>query len=209
MRGLKREFLRVQDGEKLHYGGNQAWDPKKGVQKSACGPVAATDVISFLEGRSQMDRSEFMKKMTRLRRSYFPIVPYLGTHGPGLAFGMNLYFWIHKMPYRAGWGLSAKKRDARIDAMLAQNIPVILCIGNNFPRFWRNAKLTLYRKDYNGFHPYSKTKAHFVIVTGMDESWYRISSWGKELFINRAEFETFAKKDSCAPLSNIIWIKRK
>ena len=202
---LRRPYIRVVDGERYFYGGAQSWDPNKGIRAGACGAVAATGFVSYLDGNEKVERTDFMKKMTKLRKIYFPVIPYAGMNGFGLALGMNFYFWMHKQPYLAFWGISARRRNGRIARMLQDNLPVILCIGNHLPLFWRRKPLTLYRKDMNGnFQPYTKTDSHFVTVTGMDKYWMRISSWGKELYINRAEWEIYARKYSCCVLSNVM-----
>ena len=52
------------------------------------------------------------------------------------------------------------------------------------------------------------TKAHFVTITGMDEEWLRISSWGKEYFINRREYDDYVKTHSTWLVSNIGLVRR-
>ena len=94
--------------------------------------------------------------------------------------------------------------------MLTEDIPVIMAVGPNFPFFWQNNRTVLYTKDRDGnYHPSSSTKAHYVIVTGLDEGWAQISSWGKLLYINRAEFDEYTKKHSAGFLCSILYIKHK
>ena len=209
MNKQKLPYLRIRDGENAFFGGNQSWDPKKSVREGACGPVAATGLLCYLEGKEEMERSDFMKRFTRLRRSYFPIVPYLGSNGAGLALGLNIYFLLHGMPYFAFWGISRRKTFPRIERMLSDNLPVILCIGNNLPRFWRRQKLALYQENPDGtMRVHSRTSAHFVTVTEMNEEWMGVSTWGKKLYISREEWEDYVSRYSCAPLSNILVIHR-
>ena len=94
--------------------------------------------------------------------------------------------------------------------MLAEDIPVIMAVGPNFPFFWQNNRTVLYTKDDAGnYHPSSSTTAHYVTVTGLDEGWAQISSWGRLLYINRAEFDEYTKKHSACFLCSILYIKHK
>ena len=133
----------------------------------------------------------------------------LGSNGAGLALGLNIYFLLHGMPYFAFWGISRRKTFPRIERMLSENLPVILSIGNNLPRFWRRQKLALYQENPDGtMRVHSRTRAHFVTVTEMNEEWMGVSTWGKKLYISREEWEDYVSRYSCAPLSNILVIHR-
>ena len=48
-----------------------------------------------------------------------------------------------------------------------------------------------------------------MTVTGLDESWAQISSWGRLLYINRTEFDEYTKKHSAGFLCSILYIKHK
>ena len=202
-------YLRILDGDAEAFGGNQSRDAKRTVREGACGPVAATGLVCYLEGRSRMERADFMKRMNRLRRSFFPMVPYLGSNAVILALGLNLYFITHRMHYRAFWALSRKKQFTRMEEMLRRDVPVILCIGNNLPRFWRKGKLTLYRRNSDGtMSVHTRTNAHFVTVTELGDEWMGVSSWGKKLYVRRSEWEDYVKNYSCAAPSNIVYVKK-
>ena len=209
MEEVRIPYLRVLDDTSSHYGGNQSWDPKKAVRKSACGPVAATGLICYVQGENEIERDEFMQKFTKLRRVYFPILPYLGSSGISIAAGLNVYFMVHRMPYHARWCISGRRMPQRIETMLSLDIPVILCIGNHMPKFWKNGKLKLYQKNPDGtMRVYTKTSAHFVTVTEMDDTWMTVSSWGKKLYISREEWKKYVRSCSCSALSNIVYIRK-
>jgi hypothetical protein len=66
-----------------------------------------------------------------------------------------------------------------MEKMLKADLPVILSVGPNLPRFWRRRKLTFYRKTPEGAYvPAAYVRAHFVTATGLDGTWVRIASWG-------------------------------
>ncbi|MFQ7549242.1 MAG: hypothetical protein ACLRMZ_01540 [Blautia marasmi] len=43
----------------------------------------------------------------------------------------------------------------------------------------------------------------------MDETWMRVSSWGKEYYINRQEYYNYVRKHSSFLISNICYIKSR
>ncbi|MCA5962640.1 hypothetical protein LC724_22785 [Blautia sp. RD014234] len=94
--------------------------------------------------------------------------------------------------------------------MLAHDIPVILLVGPNFPFVWGKHRLNMYHRSPEGeYSPSCQIKAHFVTVTGMDDTWMRVSSWGKEYYINRQEYVNYVKKHSSFLISNICYIKSR
>ena len=89
--------------------------------------------------------------------------------------------------------------------MLTKDIPVILAVGPNFPFVWKKEKLTFYKKiSEENYIPAVKTRAHFVIVTGRDGSRLKISSWGKEYYIDIREYRRYVKRHSSYLVSNVI-----
>ena len=93
--------------------------------------------------------------------------------------------------------------------MLSADLPVILAVGPNFPAVWMKERLRFFVKSKNGvFRPGTATKSHYVTVTGMDEDWLRISSWGSEYYISRREYEDYVHRHSNPLFSNILYIKK-
>jgi hypothetical protein len=45
-----------------------------------------------------------------------------------------------------------------------------------------------------------------VTVTGMDDEWLQIASWGKRYFIRRCEYMEYIRKNSSYFASNILHI---
>ena len=54
----------------------------------------------------------------------------------------------------------------------------------------------------------SAAKAHFVVATGLDESWLRIASWGKEYYINKNEFDFYRREHSNSLLCNVVNLRK-
>jgi hypothetical protein len=127
-----------------------------------------------------------------------------------LAAGMQRFFRRYKLPYSCRWCFSYRELWGRIETMLAADLPVIMSVGPNFPFFWKHEKACFYIKTPAGeYQPASGAHAHYFTVTGMDESWLRISSWGRCYYLNRREFEHYARKHSTPVVSNILYIERK
>ena len=219
---LKYPYISVTDGSRQSYGGDQGRSENATMRKCGCGVIAAADVLLYLSRRydcfkdlkldptGTIAREDYEKLTSLLRRRYFPLIPYSGMNGVTLMAGMNLYFMRNRLPLSAEWRFFNHDIWERIAKMLTDDIPVIMAVGPNFPFFWQNNRTVLYTKDGAGsYHPSSSTKAHYVTVTGLDESWVQISSWGRLLYINRAEFDEYTKKHSAGFLCSILYIKHK
>ena len=152
------------------------------------------------------DYERSVKKLHRL----FPILPRLGINGLMLSTGLNLAFFLRRLPYRACWHIGYRNTGKEISRLLRQNIPVILSIGGNFPLILKKDRLPLYKKTGDGVYiKSSSTRAHYVTVTDIEHGWLRISSWGQEWYINWREYRNFAWRKSCPLFSNICYITRK
>lgn len=144
----------------------------------------------------------------QLHWKYFPVIPHLGMPGWSIVMGLNRYFRKYRIPLRASWGLQGRLLWKRMEEMLKKDIPVILAVGPNFPFTWTNHKLAFYMKKRDGgYERTCSVKAHFVTVTAMNDTWIRISSWGKEYYIKRKEYMSYVKKYSSFLVSNLIYIK--
>lgn len=221
MPDLLSPYPAVQTGSDLSYGGNQTLSDNNAIKKCGCGIVAALDLVIYLNAKCRSNKKEaptgqciplssYNKYLHTLSRKYFPLIPHFGLNALVLISGLNRLFRSLSLPYTAEWKVSEAKMERRISEMLARDIPVILAIGQNFPAVWQQNQLILYRKSPQGdYRQYSSAKAHFVTVTGTDEEWMRISSWGKELYISRREYRAYVEAHSNSLLSNIVYIKEK
>jgi len=200
------------------YGGNQMASPDKVMRRCGCGVVAAADLLLYLhryhkplpllEGVSgEPTLDEYEDLLQHLRRKFFPLFYPVGMNGLSLALGLNHIFRRNGLAFRCRWDMSEAKLWSRMEEMLIMDIPVILSIGPNFPRLWKKGKETLYRLDNGEQRAAASTRAHYVTVTGMDDTWLRVSSWGKEYYLSREEYEHFRADVSSAMVSNIVYIK--
>lgn len=208
MKTIKRPYLRIKSKNSISYGGNQKWFAPKFLKDFACGVIGAADVLLHLEGKEHMTETEYMEFAKMLWKKYLPVIPGFGMNGLTLILGMNRYFRKSKLPYYAYWGINRKKMIFRMDEMLEKDIPVIFAVGPNFPKVWGKKSVRLYTKTTEGIYsPTSKARAHYMIVTGRDGLWLRVSSWGKEYYINYVEFQDYVRQYSCSIVSNIVCIK--
>lgn len=200
----------VTDSRKLtYYGGDQSWFSYRFLKNYGCGVISAAEVLFGLRGRKEISKLEYMDFADHLWKHYLPVIPGFGMNGLTLAVGLNRYFWKNEMPYFAFWCISGRKLQERAREMIRNGIPVILSIGPNFPILWGNEKLTFYRKENGSFVASARTKAHFVTVTDWERQMIRISSWGKEYYIDAKEYEAYVKKHSSFFVSNMIYIGKK
>lgn len=218
MTGLLFDYIHIQNGEAVTYGGNQLLSDKKDIRDCGCGIVAAADLILYLSRRqgrpspvSENERgnhllSDYNAFLSSLRR-YLPIVPPFGINGAVLAGGLQIALRAYGFDYAVRLCVSGARLWDRVRVMLENDFPVILAIGPNFPRFWGKNRLRLYSRVDGKYFPAASTKAHFVTVTGIDGNRCRISSWGRELYISIPEYNDYVKKYSTSVVSNVIVIK--
>lgn len=212
----------VKDG-RVSFGGSQRWLAGTTLQHCGCGLVAALDLVRYLHLYAGADCSGIFAGIDetpslplplynlcaqRMRRSYVPIVYPIGTSGFALAAGLNRCFRQYQLPYTAGWGAKNEALWQEIAAMLQQDLPVILSVGNRFPRFWKKSGVALYRPAGGTIREAARARAHFVTVVGMDGKWLRVSSWGREYYLSKEEFLHYRKEESLGLLCNIVLIRR-
>lgn len=170
--------------------------------------IALTDILYYLEGRKDaIPVDEYMERVREIKK-YCLLIPGFGINGIVLGLGFSMYCFFHKIPYWAFWSAQKGYLPRDIMGILEEDIPIVLGIGPNFPLFWGKHKVTLYKKVENDrFVEQTQTKAHYVVITGIEDKWIRISSWGKEYYIDWNAFERYRKKYSCCFVSNICKIK--
>ena len=205
---LKRPYPRIQYGETESYGGDQGWFADENFRRCGCGVVACADTLLYLRGRTALSREECMRYVNSLRK-FFPLIPRRGIDGVRLAIGMNACLRREALPLRAGWSASGRRFWDRLAAMLADDLPVILSVGPGFPRVWDTEGLALYRRTEDGrYVGAGRVRAHFLTATGLDGERIRVSSWGRELYIERADYERYMRVNSTALLTNLLQLRR-
>lgn len=225
MLSLQHPYISVRFDGQGTYGGGQQFSRNRMVKRCGCGVVAATDLLLYLDRyHSDLEIPLFRDLpregpvpfpsydacLQRMRTSYFPMIPYAGINGLMLAAGMQLLFRRWKLPYTAKWCFGHARLWARIETMLRADLPVIMSVGPNFPLFWRHEKANFYTRMPSGeLRATAGAHAHYFTVTGMDEDWLRISSWGRLYYLRRREFDEYVARHSAAFASNILYIERK
>lgn len=203
---LRRPYPRIRAGETLSCGGSQTWFADGNFRDCGCGVVACADALLYLTGWDGLTREEYMDYVNSLRK-YFPLIPRRGIDGVRLAIGMNACLRRAGLPLRARWSVSGKRFWTRLSAQLSQDIPAIVAIGPNFPKVWGAQRLALYRAEDGGYIESERTKGHFLTVTGLDGEWMRVSSWGRELYIARRDYERYMRAQG-ALFTNLMQLKR-
>lgn len=221
---LRHPYFAVKTPEGKSFGGNQNWSTCFLVRKYGCGVAAIADVLVYLglhhpefqtELLSGMLREDgclsfprYERYLRRIYKRYLGIIPFFGVPNFQLPRAMNHYFRHYRIGLRAKWCLRSGRILERIQESLSRDCPVILCIGQNIP-FWRKKKLTFYRQENGVYLPALETKAHFVVVTGMENGFLQISSWGREYFISWQEYQEYSRKYSSFWACNICLVKEK
>ncbi len=102
-----------------------------------------------------------------------------GINGLMLTGGLELFFLRWRMPYSIHWGARGSLFE-NIELMLMRDIPVILAVGRISRCSGRRTTCRSTAVSWTERSSKSCTaRAHYVVVTGMDEEWLRISSWGQ------------------------------
>jgi len=223
--GLRHPYFSVKTQDGCSYGGSQTWSSSRMMRKVGCGVVGISDVCLYLglhrsnyktdlhygilreDGYISFPRYE--RYVMKMRRRYLKLIPGLGVPGFLLPLALNRYFQHYRIEMHARWCFCVGKMFSRIEKMLAQDIPVILAVGPNFPFVWGKKKVTFYKLENGVFYPATETKSHFVVVTGLVDEYLQISSWGKEYYISWPEYLHYVRHHSSCFGSNICLLKEK
>lgn len=213
---LRRPYVTIALSDGFSTGGSQMWSKRKVVRRCGCGPVAAFDLLLYLQEKHGMgfpfpaSREEYCREMEKMQRKYFPLLYPTGVNGLLLTIGLNRMLHDYGLPYRAFWAVSKKKLFERVTAMLLSDIPVILSVGPNFPSVWNNNTLGFYQMRRDGrFILTANVKAHYVTVLEITDEWIKISSWGRCYYIRIIDFKNYVNRYSNTVVSNIVLISEK
>lgn len=214
---LKRPYAAVRIPGGYSAGGSQMWFENKVIRKCGCGAVAAFDLFRYVTGKTdphiiprELSKADYCRQLARIQHRYFPLLYPSGINGLMLVGGLNRLFRENRIPLHAKWAASKNKLFERIEQMLAEDYPVILAVGPNFPLFWQKHGVNLYRRDRNGvLRPAASICGHYVTVLGMDDEWMKICSWGQFYEINLREYMDYVRKHSNHLFSNIVLIEKR
>lgn len=220
---LRHSIPAVDSNGLLTYGGSQLLSDSTVIKRCGCGVVAAADLFIYAHrnragcecalfegfGRTlPIPLADYNAVLKALCRRYFPLTPPFGINGLGLVCGMNLFFRAYKYPLRAQWGVRYSDLWRSIETMVDADLPAIIAVGPNMPRFWQNNCLGLYtRLPDGGYKRIGAVKAHYMSVTAIDSEWLTVSSWGRRYCISRAEYDAYTRAYSNGLLCNIAYIK--
>ncbi len=225
MISLQHPYISVSMPGGTSYGGGQQFSDKAMIRRCGCGIVAATDLLLYLSRWHMTERVPFFDELlpdvpvpfptytvllSRMNRRYLPMIPRAGINGLMLMLGVQRFFHDNNMPFTARWCLAQSRLWERINVMLRADLPVIMAVGPNFPMIWADKRTGFYRRTDDGAYVRSSgARAHFFTVTGIDNEWLRISSWGRLYYLNRREFEEYVHKYSLGFASNILLIEKR
>ena len=219
---LKRPYLGVRLGGSVLYGGSQTLLKQRFLRLSGCGAVAGVELLRYLlpEGEKAgpvsgapekgISADEWRPMLVRMAHRWFHVIPRVGMTGLALAVRLDLFFLLHRLPYRARRCFSGKKLFSRMEEQLGRDVPVILTIGRNFPCFWKKERVPFYVKAADGsLLRVSGATGHFVTVTGMDERTLTISSWGKRFLVLRDDLTEYVRRHGTWLTTNMILVRKK
>ena len=225
MLSIQHPYISVAVHGGASYGGGQQFSENAMIRRCGCGIVAAIDLLLYLDRWHMTERVSFFDSLlpeapvpfpaytgllSKMNRRYLPMIPYAGINGLMLMLGVQRFFHDHHMPYTARWCFSQSELWKRIEAMMRTDIPVIMAVGPNFPFIWGDKRAAFYRQNIEGAYiRASGARAHYFTVTGMDDDWLRISSWGRLYYLKRSEFEEYAHKYSLGFTCNILLVEKR
>lgn len=225
MIGLRNPYISVDYSGRPSFGGDQRCCGGKVLQRCGCGVVAALDLLLYLDrwhsdvhipefanlcSSSPLPQPAYEQALDRLRQAYFPLFYPFGMNGLALSLGINLFFKRHALPYKARWSVPKAELWQRIGAMLERDLPVIMAVGPNFPRFWQKKGTNFFRLSPEGrYVPSVSVRAHFVTATGLDAEWVELSSWGSKYYMSRTEFMRYTRECSNSLLCSILHIEHE
>ncbi len=220
---LRKEYVKVQRSgvQESTYGGDQnlfvsqVGDSDKRIkQESGCGLIALLDICLYIFGDTDTHEEQYIRCFNKLYEFYGGIRHNSGISGISMAKCFNRIMKKKEMALKASWGLSGKKMHARVEEMLAKDIPVVLCIPRMVLKRDKKDKLNLYCAGDKIGKVACSTNAHYVTITAIvsasGEDYYRVSSWGNQYFICVKEYDSYMKNHFLGTiLGNVLYIQEK
>jgi hypothetical protein len=186
-----------------------------------------------LRGSTQVKYENYNPYVMRINDQYTNTHRYIAVLGPKVASAINSYSDAYGLGLQAKWKLSLTYYDMYdiMEEMLGKDIPVILAIGPNTPNLWGKKGVPFYERkeiEYQesdepsseGEKPYyykaikQAINGHYVTVTGIIKDdvagriMLRISSWGKQYYINYEEYRDYVENTSGTLTSSIVQVKK-
>ncbi len=186
-----------------------------------------------LQGTNEIIYENYDPYIRKINEEYTKTRRVIAVLGPKIAAAINSYSNSYAFGYQASWKWTLTYYDMYdlIEEMLQKDIPVILSIGPNTPNLWGKKGIPFYDRreiDYQAntdetseaSKPYyykavkQDINGHYVTVTGLikddvtEQIMLRISSWGKQYYINYEEYRDYIETSSGTFTSSIVYVKR-
>lgn len=186
-----------------------------------------------LQGTTQILFDNYDMYVRLIHDQYTKTRRILAVLGPAIAKAINTYSELHSFDLNASWKWKLTYYDMleMIEEMLKRDIPVILSIGPNTPKLWGKKGISFYERceidyldhaDQSGevAKPYyykvvkQDINGHYVTVTALikdditGQIMLRISSWGKQFYINYEEYRDYVENYGGTYTSSLVHVKK-
>ena len=190
---------------------------------------------SALQSSKPVVYNNYLTYVKKIHASYTKTHRYLAVPGPKIASAINSYASHYHINLEASWKWTLSYYDMydMIETMLAQDLPVILSIGANTPNPWGKRGISFYerreinypadtdatsdtdirKKPYYYRSVFHNICGQYVTVTAMIKDdmagkiMLRISSWGRQYYLDYEEFREYIDSHSTTLTSSLIDIK--
>lgn len=196
--------------------------------------LQSSETQLVLQGTNQVKYENYYPYVRKINDQFIKTRRIIAVLGPKIASAINSYSKAYGLGYEAFWKWKLTYYDMYdiMEEMLEQDIPVILSIGPNTPKLWGKKGIPFYERkeiEYQeseeppskGNKPYyykvikPVVNGHYVTVTGIikddvaNRIMLRISSWGKQYYINYEEYRDYVENVSGTFTSSIVQVKKK
>lgn len=269
------EYVSVQKDSSVSYGGSQMWFSDRNryskdyiLHNYGCGTIATADLFLYLaqqkktyqtpvtalaiNDENEIDFANYTSYVHTINKDYAKTQPVIAVLGPSIASAINSYSDCYGLGLKAAWKwtLNYYEMYDLIEEMLWKDLPVILSIGPNTPKFWGKKGIPFYElreidyqepealpekestdpeleakdeeaeeKQKSTSKPYyyqakvQNVCGHYVTVTALikdeltGQIMLRISSWGKQYYINYEEYRNYIEYVGGTFTSSIVYMK--
>lgn len=204
------------------------------IHKWGCGVIAMGDLFLYLAKsdrmyatgavslaritRSVLDWEDYKKYILYMYHAFASVMPGSGMNGFALASSVRRYCIKYQIPMTIAWkGFLDDQQMLRvIQKMIKENLPVILSIGPNTPMFFRKKGIPFYVLSEKNEFILSGARSvnrHFVMVTGViglkhRQIMLKLSSWGKEYYIDYQELRAYVKEEGDTLTSSLLYLSK-
>lgn len=205
------------------------------ISKWGCGLIALSDLFLYLARANRMYQTDavslarvfrpvlewedYQKYIYYIHTRFAQVTPEIGVNGVALAFAVRKYCIKYKIPLTIAWKgfLDGQQMLRAIRKMLKENLPVIISIGPNTPIVFRGKGITFYTMtEKEEFIPSGSQNVHghYVVVTGIiglkhKRIMLRISSWGKEYYMDYQEYRDYVEQEGDTLTSSLLYLSKE